>query len=42
VARISLGLAATLVLCLLAALWPAIATGRADTLELLQAGRTAF
>lgn len=33
------GVGATLVLCLLAGLWPAIAIGRADALSLLQAGR---
>ncbi len=37
--NLSMGLAATLALCLLAAIWPAIATGRTEPLELLQAGR---
>ncbi len=35
------GVGATLGLCLLAGLWPAAAIGRADTLELLQGGRSA-
>lgn len=37
--RISLSFAGTLVLCLAAALWPALATGRAEPLQLLQSGR---
>ncbi|MFA5204600.1 MAG: FtsX-like permease family protein [Lentisphaeria bacterium] len=37
--RIGLGFAGTLGLCLLAALWPAVMTGRAEPLGLLQAGR---
>lgn len=41
-ATLSLGLAATLALCLAAALWPAIATGRAEPLRLLQEGRSAI
>lgn len=36
---LALGLGAALGLCLAAALWPAIATGRAEPLQLLQAGR---
>lgn len=39
--RLALGLATTMGLCLLAALWPAIAAGRAEPLRLLQAGRGA-
>ena len=38
-ARLAVGFAMALGLCLLAALWPAIATGRAEPLRLLQAGR---
>lgn len=37
--KLALGLGAALGLCLAAALWPAIATGRAEPLQLLQAGR---
>ena len=40
--KLALGLGGALALCLLAALWPAVRTGRAEPLELLQAGRTAF
>ena len=40
--KLALGLAATLTLCLAAALWPAIATGREEPLRLLQAGRAAM
>jgi putative ABC transport system permease protein len=36
---LAFGLAATVCLCLLAALWPAIRIGRTETLRLLQAGR---
>jgi putative ABC transport system permease protein len=39
---LSIGLAATLVLCLAAALWPAVSTGRAEPLALLEAGRSAM
>ncbi|MGE0706915.1 MAG: ABC transporter permease [Planctomycetota bacterium] len=35
------GVSATLGLCLLAAVWPAVAIGRAEPLDLLQAGRAA-
>ncbi len=38
--KIQIGLYATLGLCTLAALWPAISTGRTDILRLLQAGRS--
>jgi len=41
-ARLSLGFGMALGLCLLAALWPAILTGRAEPLKLLQAGRAAM
>lgn len=37
--QLSLGFLLTLMLCLLAALWPAIRAGRAEPLALLQAGR---
>jgi putative ABC transport system permease protein len=37
--KLALGFGATLLLCLAAALWPAITTGRAEPLKLLQAGR---
>ncbi len=40
-AKLTIGFGATLGLCLLAALWPAIATGRTEPLALLQAGRAA-
>jgi putative ABC transport system permease protein len=39
--KLAIGFAATLMLCLLAALWPAITTGRTEPLKLLQAGRAA-
>ncbi|WP_146392471.1 ABC transporter permease [Allorhodopirellula solitaria] len=38
-AQLSIGFAITVGLCLLAGLWPAIKIGRAEPLELLQAGR---
>ena len=38
-AKVAIGFAATLSLCLLAALWPAAVTGRTEPLRLLQAGR---
>ncbi len=38
-AKLSLGFAITLILCLAAALWPAFTTGRTEPLKLLQAGR---
>jgi putative ABC transport system permease protein len=38
-AKLAQGFAATLALCLAAALWPAISTGRAEPLTLLQEGR---
>ncbi len=41
-AKLTIGFGATLGLCLLAALWPAIATGRTEPLKLLQAGRAAM
>jgi putative ABC transport system permease protein len=41
-ANLGIGLAATLLLCLGAAAWPAVATGRAEPLELLQAGRASM
>lgn len=41
-AKVALGVAATLGLCLAAALGPALATGRAEPLRLLQQGRTAW
>ena len=40
-AKLAIGFGATLGLCLLAALWPAITTGRTEPLKLLQAGRAA-
>lgn len=40
--KLALGFSITLALCLAAALWPAIATGRAEPLKLLQAGRSAM
>lgn len=39
---ITIGFAGTLALCLLAALWPAATTGRAEPLRLLQAGRSSM
>jgi putative ABC transport system permease protein len=41
-AKLAFGFSITLALCLAAALWPAISTGRAEPLTLLQAGRTAM
>ena len=41
-AKLTVGFGATLGLCLLAALWPAIVTGRTEPLKLLQAGRAAM
>lgn len=41
-AQLSIGFGMALGLCLLAALWPAISTGRAEPLALLQAGRDAM
>ncbi len=41
-AQLSIGFGMALGLCLLAALWPAILTGRAEPLKLLQAGRAAM
>jgi len=41
-AQLSIGFGMALGLCLLAALWPAILTGRAEPLKLLQAGRAAL
>jgi putative ABC transport system permease protein len=38
-AKLSVGFAITMGLCLLAALWPATVTGRTEPLRLLQAGR---
>lgn len=40
--KLAMGFGATLLLCLAAALWPAIATGRTEPLKLLQAGRSAM
>ncbi|MDY0169781.1 MAG: ABC transporter permease [Thermoguttaceae bacterium] len=40
--KLALGFGATLLLCLVAAAWPALATGRAEPLRLLQAGRAAM
>lgn len=40
--QILIGFGITLALCLLAALWPAFRTGRAEPLRLLQAGRAAM
>lgn len=37
--HLALGISATLILCLAAAVWPAILTGRTEPLKLLQAGR---
>ena len=39
-AQLSIGFAMTIGLCLLAGLWPAIKTGQAEPLSLLQAGRS--
>ena len=41
-AKLTIGFGGTLGLCLLAALWPAIAAGRTEPLKLLQAGRAAM
>ncbi|MCX7428354.1 MAG: ABC transporter permease [Planctomycetia bacterium] len=41
-AKLALGFGATLLLCLAAAMWPAVATGRREPLKLLQAGRVAM
>lgn len=41
-AQIFIGFGITLALCFLAALWPAIRTGRTEPLQLLQSGRTAM
>jgi putative ABC transport system permease protein len=41
-AKLTAGIATTLLLCLLAALWPAFTTARAEPLKLLQEGRTAL
>jgi putative ABC transport system permease protein len=40
--QLSLGFGLAMGLCLLAALWPAVATGRTEPLKLLQAGRAAM
>lgn len=40
--KLAVGFSATLALCLAAALWPAITTGRAEPLRLLQEGRAAM
>ncbi len=39
--QIGVGFSMTLILCLIAALWPAMQTGRTEPLRLLQSGRTA-
>ncbi|MDB5341346.1 MAG: macB 7 [Planctomycetaceae bacterium] len=39
--QIGVGFLMTLILCLIAALWPAMQTGRTEPLRLLQSGRTA-
>jgi putative ABC transport system permease protein len=41
-AQLSVGFGMAMGLCLLAALWPAISTGRTEPLRLLQAGRAAL
>ncbi|HEY4310613.1 MAG TPA: ABC transporter permease [Pirellulales bacterium] len=41
-AKLLIGFGITLALCVIAALWPAIATGRAEPLRLLQAGRASM
>jgi putative ABC transport system permease protein len=41
-AHLALGFGMALALCLAAALWPAVSTGRAEPLQLLQAGRAAL
>jgi putative ABC transport system permease protein len=38
--KLSFGFGLTLLLCIAAALWPAVSTGRAEPLRLLQTGRT--
>lgn len=40
--QLAFGFSVTLALCLAAALWPAISTGRTEPLQLLQAGRAAL
>ncbi len=40
--KLSIGLGGAIVLCLLAALWPAISVGRSEPLRLLQEGRSAM
>jgi putative ABC transport system permease protein len=40
--ELAIGLSFTIFLCLLAALWPAISTGRTEPLKLLQAGRSSL
>ncbi len=40
--KLAFGFAAALAICLAAALWPALATGRAEPLKLLQAGRASI
>jgi len=40
--KLAIGFGATLLLCLAAALWPAISTGRTEPLRLLQEGRAAM
>jgi putative ABC transport system permease protein len=41
-AQLSIGFGMAFGLCLLAALWPAISTGRTEPLKLLQEGRAAL
>jgi putative ABC transport system permease protein len=40
--KLSLGLGITMILCLIASLWPAVSTGYAEPLKLLQEGRTSL
>lgn len=40
--KLAIGFGLTMALCLAAALWPAVATGRMEPLRLLQAGRSAM
>ena len=40
--QLAFGFSVTLALCLAAALWPAVSTGRAEPLRLLQEGRAAL
>lgn len=40
--QLAFGFSLTLALCLVAALWPAVSTGRTEPLKLLQAGRAAL